>query len=118
MYRFHFEPGQEAIYALLRSLGLLAEHTYFFHTAYAVYLLLENPERICCVTKWLYPEVARHYGTTPSAVERNIRFALSQVWAREPRLLAHMAGYPLLKRPTTRRFLAILARYLSENRAA
>ena len=118
MYRFHPEPGQEAIYTLLHDLGLLGEHTYFYHTAWALHLLLENPQLLYCVTKWLYPEVARHYRTTPAAVERNIRFALAQVWDREPRLLARIAGQPLPKRPTARRFLAILARHLSENQAA
>ena len=118
MYRFYRESGQEEVYALLHRLGLVGEHTYFFHTACALRLILENPERLCCVTKWLYPEVARHYGTTTAAVERSLRLAARLAWEREPALLEDLAGRPLPKRPTARRFLAILANHLRRDRAA
>lgn len=42
------------------------------------------------VTKTLYPAVARIYDTTPSAVERNMRHAISYAWrwsASEPSLI-------------------------------
>ena len=117
MYRFCRESGQEEIYTLLHDLGLVGEHTYFFHTAYALRLALKNPQRLCCVTKWLYPEVACHYDTTTAAVERNLRIAASLAWERSPRLLERMAGRPLKRCPASR-FLAILADHLNKNRAA
>ena len=33
----------------------------------------EEPERLLLVTKWLYPDVAKQYGTNWKAVERDIR---------------------------------------------
>lgn len=56
--------GLPEIYDLLYRLGATANHTGFFHTACAVRLAMEQPERLLLVTKWLYPEVAKHYHTT------------------------------------------------------
>ena len=47
-----------AIYELLYRLGVTANYTGFFHTACAVSLCMEQPERLVLVTKWLYPAVA------------------------------------------------------------
>ncbi len=63
------------IYDLLHRLGVTVNYTGFFQTAYAVYLIMENPKRLLLVTKWLYPEVAKQYKTNWKAVERNIRTA-------------------------------------------
>ena len=47
------------IYDLLYRLGATANYTGFFHMAYAVWLCVEQPDRLLLVTKWLYPEVAK-----------------------------------------------------------
>ena len=85
-------PDAAAVYDLLYRLGITANYTGFFHSAYAVCLVLEQPERLLLVTKWLYPEVARHYATTPGRVERNIRTAAAAAWERNPQLLSELAG--------------------------
>ena len=41
------------VYDLLYQLGVTANYTVFFHTAYAVSLCLEQPDRLLLVTKWL-----------------------------------------------------------------
>ena len=48
-------PDAAAVYDLLYRLGITANYTGFFHSAYAVCLVLEQPERLLLVTKWLYP---------------------------------------------------------------
>ncbi|MCE2603975.1 sporulation initiation factor Spo0A C-terminal domain-containing protein, partial [Pseudomonas aeruginosa] len=58
---------------LLCCLGITANYTGFYYTSYAVYLAMEDMECLSLVTKYLYPEVAKHYHTTPACVERNIR---------------------------------------------
>ena len=68
------------IYDLLYQLGVTANYTGFFHTAYAISLCAEQPDRLLLVTKWLYPEVARQYGTNWKAVERNIRTVSCIIW--------------------------------------
>ena len=47
------------VYDLLYRLGATANYTGFFHMAYAVWLCVEQPDRLLLVTKWLYPEVAK-----------------------------------------------------------
>ena len=106
------------IFSLLYDLGVRADTTAFFHTAYAVRLVAEQPQKLLLVTKWLYPEVARHYHTNWKAVERNIRRLAKTVWEKEPNALAAFASRPLLGRPTTSQFIGILAKQLSKYNAA
>ena len=81
-------------YILLNRLGLTANYTGFFQTAYAVALCAEEPERLRLVTKWVYPEVARRFKTTQAAVERNVRTAGSVIWKGNRRLLEELAQHP------------------------
>ena len=106
------------IYDFLYRLGLTANYTGFFHTSYAVFLAVQRQERLLMVTKWLYPEVARHYKTTGSCVERNIRTAASVVWQRNRPLLEEAARHALPTRPTASAFLAILTTYFCSDVAA
>ena len=61
------------VYNLLYHLGITANYTGFRYIAYAVALCVTQPERLQLVTKRVYPEVAKQYGTNWKAVERNIR---------------------------------------------
>ena len=101
-----------SIYELLFRLGVTANYTGFFYTAYAVELCVEQPDRLLLVTKWLYPEVAKQYHTNWKAVERNIRTIVGVVWKLNQELLVELARRPLEKRPCTSQFLAILSSYL------
>lgn len=94
-------------YDLLRRLGIAANYKGYSYAAYALALCAERPDLLLLVTKNLYPEVARRYGTTWQAAERNIRTVIAVAWARNPALLDRMAGGALTERPSTTRFLAI-----------
>ncbi len=100
------------IYDLLYSLGADAGYVGFFHTSYAVYLAMQQPERLLLVTKWLYPDVARHYNTSCYAVERNIRTVARIAWMRCPNRLSRVARYDLDRVPSNTRFISMLAAYL------
>lgn len=93
---------------LLYQLGISANYKGFFHTAYAVSLCMERQERLLLVTKWLYPDVAKKYGTNWKAVERNIRTASSIAWQRNRPLLETLAHRPLDRYPCSAEFLALL----------
>ena len=69
--------ASSAICDLLYQLGISANYKGFLHTAYAVSLCVEQQDRLLLVTKWLYPDVARKYGTNWKAVERNMLESLS-----------------------------------------
>lgn len=104
----------KAIQWLLRSLGATDNYIGFSHTVYAVELSISDPDRLCLVTKLIYRDVAGHYGTTWTAVERNMRTLVSVIWKSNPLLLSELAGLPLDRRPSNARFLAILAGFCSQ----
>ena len=100
---------QTEVYDLLYHLGVTANYTGFFQTASAVRLCMEQPERLLLVTKWVYPDVARHYKTNWKAVERNIRTVNGIVWEQNRPYLEKLAGRELLYKPSNAQLLAILA---------
>ena len=97
------------IYDQLCHLGVTANYTGFFHAAYAIYLVVDNPRRLLRVTKNLYPEVAKHYYTSAACVERNIRTIVELAWKNNRQLLKQMAMYNVSSKPTPSQFIAILA---------
>lgn len=100
-------------YNLLYRLGVTANYTGFFYTAYAAALCVEEPKRLLLVTKWLYPEVAKQYHTQWKTVERNIRLVGDIIWRENRPLLEHLACRPLEQKPRNAQLLAILAASLN-----
>ena len=96
------------VYDLLYRLGATANYTGFFHMAYAVWLCVEQPDRLLLVTKWLYPEVAKQYRTNWKAVERNIRTVSCIIWREGRPLLEELAHRHLEQKPRNAQMLAIL----------
>ena len=105
------------IYDLLRRLGATADNTMFFYTAYAIHLAVRQPQKLTYITKWLYPEVARHYHTTWQAVERGIRYEIGTIWDANSQMLSTLAGGSLKERPVPRQFIAILIAWLARGAA-
>lgn len=103
------KAGLSAEYDLLYRLGVTANYTGFFHTASAVALCVEEPNRLLLITKWVYPDVARQYKTNWKAVERNIRTAGIVIWRENRRLLEKLARRTLTERPCNAQLLAILS---------
>ncbi len=68
---------------------------------------------INAVTKVLYPEVAKKFGTTPSRVERAIRHAIEVAWDRgDIEVLQKFFGYTVSNikgKPTNSEFIAMIA---------
>ena len=98
---------------LLIRLGVTINYTGFFYTACAVSLCVEEPERLLRMTGYLYPEVARRFGTNWKAVERNIRTVGTVIWRENRELLERLARRPLKRKPCTAQLLAILAASLA-----
>ena len=101
-------PYLNATCDLLYSLGVTANYKGFLHTTYAVSLCMERQDRLLLVTKWLYPDVARRYGTNWKAVERNIRTVGRVIWNSNRPLLEDLARRELSQKPCTAQLLAIL----------
>ena len=102
------------IQKLLYSIGLTANYTGYRQMMIALEIASQEPESLCSVTKWLYPETARRCGTNWKAVERNIRTAIRCTWKTSRNTLEQMAGYSLDIVPKPAQFLAILAQGIAE----
>ena len=103
-----YEAPLSNIYSLLYRLGAEATSLSFFYTSYAVLLSFHQPERLTLMTKWLYPDVARHYDTSCCAVERGVRRVIVRIWEKNPQELDLLVGKHLIEKPTPAEFLSIL----------
>lgn len=77
-------------------------------TAAALALASQKPQRLELVTKWLYPDVAAFFNSSPACIERNIRSVRTLVWQNSRGILFEMIGHPLARRPGNARFLGYL----------
>lgn len=103
------KPGYQVIIGHTKVLSMIKpEEARIRYTAHAVTLCMQQQERLLLVTKWLYPDVAKHYGTNWRAVERNIRTASAIAWERNRPLLEALAQRRLKRRPRSTEFLALL----------
>lgn len=63
-----------------------------------------------CITKVLYPTLARNLGTTAGAVERNMRYAIEDAWlhgdATAQERIFGASVWPTKGRPTVADFVA------------
>ena len=99
MGQYRTEIGTAEVCDMLCRLGATANYRGFSYTAYAVLLCVQQQDRLLLVTKWLYPDVAKRYGTNWKAVERNIRTVITVVWEQNRAMLEGLARRPLLLRP-------------------
>lgn len=106
------EPLLPAAYTLLRRLGVTENYKGFWYAAYAAALTSIDPDSLLLVTKRLYPDVARRFGTTWKAVERNLRTVVYIAWAKNHDYLSCLSLSPLEQKPQCAQFLAILSRSL------
>ena len=93
---------------LMHRLGVTANYTGYFYAAYAVMLSTKQPERLLLITKWIYPDVAKHFHTSWRSVERNIRTISRIAWETNRPELERMAHHSLPNCPSAGVFLAIL----------
>ena len=101
-----------AIQDILHLLGITRCYKGFNHTAYAIYLAVQDDGRLVAVTKYIYMETASHFNCKWTAVERNIRTAAERAWRANRPLLCEMAPYPLPWTPSASEFIEILASYI------
>lgn len=69
---------------------------------------------LTCVTKELYPAIARRQGVTPENVEATLRRTVRLLWERGSRpAMERILGHTLPEPPTLRHFLGQLHYYCS-----
>ena len=99
--------------AIIHEIGVPAHIKGYQYLREAIILTINDMDMINAVTKALYPEVARKFGTTPSRVERAIRHAIEVAWDRgDLETLQKYFGYTVSNakgKPTNSEFIAMIA---------
>ena len=111
---------EEIVTDIIPEIGVPAHIKGYQYLREAIILTIKDMDMINAVTKVLYPEVAKHFGTTPSRVERAIRHAIEVAWDRgDVETLQKFFGYTvsgIKGKPTNSEFIAMIADNLSLKR--
>ncbi len=99
--------------AIIHEIGVPAHIKGYQYLREAIMIAVEDMDVINAVTKVLYPEVAKRFGTTASRVERAIRHAIEVAWDRgDLETLQKYFGYTVSNakgKPTNSEFIAMIA---------
>ncbi|MDE6201255.1 MAG: sporulation transcription factor Spo0A [Clostridiales bacterium] len=103
----------EKISNIFITVGIPAHIKGYQYLREAIKMTIDNPEIINSITKKLYPEVADHFKTSPSKVERAIRHAIEVAWNRGKieniNTLFGVRVYNHNEKPTNGEFIALVA---------
>lgn len=98
---------------IIHEIGVPAHIKGYQYLREAIIITMEDMDVINAVTKVLYPEVAKRFGTTASRVERAIRHAIEVAWDRgDLETLQRFFGYTVSNtkgKPTNSEFIAMIA---------
>ncbi len=107
------EDLESVVTEIIHEIGVPAHIKGYQYLREAIMLVVNDMETINAVTKILYPEVSRKFGTTPSRVERAIRHAIEVAWDRgDLETLQKYFGYTVSNikgKPTNSEFIAMIA---------
>lgn len=103
----------QRITGILQEIGIPAHIKGYKYLRTAIEMAVKDQTLIDAVTKVLYPDVAKEYGTTASRVERGIRHAIEVAWDRgDLDTLQKYFGYTVSNakgKPTNSEFIAMIA---------
>ena len=98
---------------IIHQIGVPAHIKGYQYLREAIIIAVGDMDVINAVTKILYPEVAKRFGTTASRVERAIRHAIEVAWDRgDLETLQKYFGYTVSNakgKPTNSEFIAMIA---------
>ena len=98
---------------IIHEIGVPAHIKGYQYLREAIIIAVEDMDVINAITKVLYPQVAKAFGTTPSRVERAIRHAIEVAWDRgDLDTLQRFFGYTVSNtkgKPTNSEFIALIA---------
>ena len=104
---------ESTVTAIIHEIGVPAHIKGYQYLREAIMIAVVDMDVINAVTKVLYPEVAKRFGTTASRVERAIRHAIEVAWDRgDLETLQKYFGYTVSNakgKPTNSEFIAMIA---------
>ena len=108
------EKNLEALVTnVIHEVGVPAHIKGYQYLREAIMMVVNDIEIINQITKQLYPDIAKTFGTTPSRVERAIRHAIEVAWNRgQIEMHDKIFGYTVNSnkgKPTNSEFIAMIA---------
>ncbi len=112
------EPEKEqdletTVTEFMHELGLPAHIKGYQYIRTAIMMVVNNMDLLNYITKQLYPDIAKKYGSTSSRVERAIRHSIEVAWTRgRPETMNNIFGYTIdidKGKPTNSEFIAMVA---------
>ena len=104
---------ESTVTSIIHEIGVPAHIKGYQYLRESILIAVKDMEVINAVTKILYPEVAKRFGTTASRVERAIRHAIEVAWDRgDLETLQKYFGYTVSNakgKPTNSEFIAMIA---------
>jgi two-component system response regulator (stage 0 sporulation protein A) len=108
-----YQNMETLVTSIIHEIGVPAHIKGYQYLREAILIAVDDMDVINAVTKVLYPEVAKRYGTTASRVERAIRHAIEVAWDRgDIETLQKYFGYTVSNakgKPTNSEFIAMIA---------
>ena len=104
---------ESLVTSIIHEIGVPAHIKGYQYLREAIIIAVTDMDVINAITKVLYPQVAKNFGTTPSRVERAIRHAIEVAWDRgDLDTLQRFFGYTVSNtkgKPTNSEFIALIA---------
>lgn len=98
---------------IIHEIGIPAHIKGYRYLREAIMMVVNRVDLLGCVTKELYPTIARNHSTTPSRVERAIRHAIEVAWSRgNVEVINGLFGHTVNRergKPTNSEFIAMVA---------
>lgn len=108
------EDNLEALVTnIIHEVGVPAHIKGYQYLREAIMMVVNDIDVINQITKSLYPQIAHKFNTTPSRVERAIRYAIEVAWGRgQEEVVEKIFGYTISAakgKPTNSEFIAMIA---------
>ena len=109
----------QIVSSVLLNLGVTPNLRGYGYVKDAIKIVCNNPLALDGITKIVYPDVAKHFNTTSSRVERAIRHMIEKTWTigtmSEIDRIFGSAYDPKKGKPTNSEFIATICEYLRNN---
>lgn len=98
---------------IIHEIGVPAHIKGYMYLREAIAMVYNDIELLGSITKVLYPDIAKHFNTTASRVERAIRHAIEVAWSRgNVEAISSLFAYTVSvtkAKPTNSEFIAMVA---------
>lgn len=108
-------PTENEIKNTLRRLGVKTSNHGYSYITHGILLTLQDKSYLEYITKNLYVDIAHHFNTSDSCVERNIRTVVEAIWKTEDTelLMEICNGVSIPKRPANKKFFELMYDYFT-----